>query len=323
MPESFRVLITDRAWPDLIVESEILEAAGAEVIEAPNADEATLCELAADCDAIGTCWAQVTDAVVTAAKRCRVISRFGIGLDNIAVATATERGIPVTYVPDYCVPEVADHTLAMLLALARRIPLYDARAKAGVYDRVVDPTMRRLTGHTLGLVGFGRIAQAVHQRASAFGLNTLACTQSGNDRGTGCRMVDLPTLLAESDFISLHCPLTDATRRMLSAEQFAAMRPTAFLINTSRGGLIDHAALWQAIQIGEIAGAALDVFDPEPPDLSQPLYKDERVLVSPHAAFQSTDSLLELRTRTATQIAHVLQGKRPEHLVNPDVWREG
>lgn len=322
MPDSLRVLITDRAWPDLNVEREILQAVGAEIIEAPDADEATLCELAADCDALGACWAQVTENVVKAAKRCRVISRFGIGLDNIAIAAATAREIPVTYVPDYCVPEVADHTLAMLLALARRVPLYDARAKARVYDRVVTPPMRRLAGQTLGLVGFGRIAQAVHHRASAFGMNTITYSRTGNDHGTGCRMVELPTLLAESDFVSLHCPLTDATRQMLSTEQLAAMRPTAFLINTSRGGLIDHAALWQAIQDGEIAGAALDVFDPEPPDLSQQLFLDDRVLITPHAAFLSADSLLELRTRTATQIAHVLQGKRPEHLVNPEVWRE-
>jgi D-3-phosphoglycerate dehydrogenase len=316
----YRVLITDRAWPDCAVEREILAGADAEIIEAPRADEDTLVELARDCDAIGTCWANVTDAVVRAAARCRVIARFGIGLDNICVQTATERGIPVTYVPDYCVDEVAEHTLALLFALARRIPLFDSRAKRGEYDRRVDPPMRRLAGRTLGLVGFGRIAQAVFHRGRALGLNVVANSRSGDDRGTGCRMISLDELLAASDFISLHCPLTDETWRLIGAERLARMKPTAFLINTSRGGLVDADALWDAIQSGRIAGAGLDVFDPEPPDLSQPLYRDDRVLVTPHAAFLSADSLHALRSRTARQIADVLQHRRPEHLVNPDVW---
>jgi D-3-phosphoglycerate dehydrogenase len=316
----YRVLITDRAWPDCAVEREILAGADAEIIEAPRADEDTLVELARDCDAIGTCWANVTDAVVRAAARCRVIARFGIGLDNICVQTATERGIPVTYVPDYCVDEVAEHTLALLFALARRIPLFDSRAKRGEYDRRVDPPMRRLAGRTLGLVGFGRIAQAVFHRGRALGLNVVANSRSGDDRGTGCRMISLDELLATSDFVSLHCPLTDEMRQFVNAEQLTRMKPTAFLINTSRGGLVDADALWDAIQSGRIAGAGLDVFDPEPPDLSQPLYRDDRVLVTPHAAFLSADSLHALRSRTARQIADVLQHRRPEHLVNPDVW---
>jgi len=317
---AYRVLITDRAWPDCEVEREILAAAGAEIIEAPQSDEETLVELARDCDAIGTCWANVSEAVVRAAVRCRVIARFGIGLDNISVRTATELGIPVTCVPDYCVDEVAEHTLALLLSLARRIPLFDARAKRGEYDRRIDPPLRRVSGQTLGLVGFGRIAQAVFRRSAGLGLNVIAHSPSGNDHGTGCRMASLEELLSTSDFISLHCPLTNATRNLVGADQLARMKPTAYLINTSRGPLVDHTALWDAIRTGRLAGAGLDVFDPEPPDLSQPLFRDERVLVSPHAAFLSADSLHALRSRTARQIADVLQLRRPEHLVNPDVW---
>lgn len=320
MPARYRVLITDRAWPDSEIERRILAGAEAEIVDAPATDESTLCELAADCDAIGVCWAQVTEAVVRAATRCRVIGRFGIGLDNIAVETATELGIPVTYVPDYCVPEVADHTLAMLLSLARRIPLYDARAKRGEYDRQVDPPLRRLAGRTLGLIGFGRIGRAVCERARAFGLRVVAHSRSGDAHGTDCHMLPLDDLLAAADYVSLHCPLTAETKHLVGRRQFEAMRPTAFLINTSRGGLIDHTALWAALQAGEIAGAALDVFDPEPPDLSQPLFRDERVLVSPHAAFLSADSLVELRSRAATQIAQVLQNERPQNLINPETW---
>jgi D-3-phosphoglycerate dehydrogenase / 2-oxoglutarate reductase len=320
MPARYRVLITDRAWADCEVEREILAAADAEIVEAPRADESTLADLARDCDAIGTCWAHVSEAVVRAAVRCRVIARFGIGLDNISVQTATELGIPVTCVPDYCVDEVAEHTLALLLSLARRIPLFDSRAKRGEYDRRVDPPLRRLRGQTLGLVGFGRIGQEVYRRAVGLGLNLVAHSPSGNDYGTGCRMTSLDELLPTADFVSLHCPLTEQTRHLIGADRLARMKPTAYLINASRGPLVDHDALWDAIRTGRIAGAGLDVFDPEPPDLSQPLFRDERVLVTPHAAFLSADSLHALRSRTARQIADVLQLRQPEHLVNPDVW---
>jgi D-3-phosphoglycerate dehydrogenase / 2-oxoglutarate reductase len=322
MPARYRVLITDRAWPDCEVEREILAAAGAEIVEAPQADAATLVELARDCDAIGTCWANVTEAVIRAAVRCRVIARFGIGLDNICVKTATQRGIPVTCVPDYCVEEVAEHTLALLFSLARRVPLFDARAKRGEYDRRVDPPLRRLTGRTLGLVGFGRIAQAVFHRGRALGLHVVAHSRSGDDHGTGCPMTSLDDLLAASDFVSLHCPLTDETRQLIGAARLRRMKPTAFLINTSRGPLINSEALWDAVRSGRIAGAGLDVFDPEPPDLSQPLFRDERVVVTPHAAFLSADSLHALRSRAARQIADVLQQRRPASLVNPEVWPE-
>lgn len=319
MAQRLRVLITDRAWPDCEIERAILAAADAEIVESPDPGEETLIRLARDCDAIGTCWAQVTDRVVRSAVCCRVIARFGIGLDNIAVATATERGIPVTYVPDYCVEEVAEHTLALLLALARRVALFDGRAKRGEYRRDVEPPLRRLSGRTLGLVGLGRIGTAVFGRASALGLNVVAHTRSGDDRGTGCRMLPLDELLAESDFVSLHCPLTEETRRMIGPRELRRMRPTSFLINTSRGGLIDHAALRAALERNGIAGAGLDVFDPEPPDLSGPLFRDERVVVTPHAAFLSAESVAQLRRRAATQIAQALRGGKPEHVANPEV----
>ncbi|MFQ5733253.1 MAG: C-terminal binding protein [Planctomycetaceae bacterium] len=320
MPARFRVLLTDRALPDCEVERRILSAIDAEIVEAPTDDEATLVALAGDCDAIATCWARVTARVIRAAGRCRLIARYGVGLDNICVETATESGIPVTCVPDYCVAEVAEHTLALLLSLVRRTTLFDARAKRGDFERRVDPPMRRLEGQTLGLVGFGRIGQSVFRRAEAFGLNVVATSASGDDHGENCRMILLNDLLRQSDVVSLHCPLQDDTRRLIGASQLSRMKSTAFLINTARGGLVDRDALWTAICNRRLAGAALDVFDPEPPDLSHPLFSDERVIVSPHAAFLSADSLRELRTRTARQIADVLQRRRPEHLVNPEVW---
>lgn len=316
MSARWRVLLTDRAWPDFSIEREILGAVGAEIIEAPAGDEATLSELAADADAIGTNWAQVTARVIERCTRCRVISRFGIGLDNIAVEFATQRGIPVTNVPDYCVTEVAEHTLALLLAAARNIGFFQLRTKAGEYNLAASPPMRRLAGQTLGLIGLGRIGCAVAERALALGLNVTAHTASGQSRLPGVHSVSMEELLRQSDYISLHAPLTSLTRGLIRLPQLKLMKPTAWIINTSRGGLIDPVDLWSALQQNLIAGAALDVFSPEPPDLSLPLYRDERVIVTPHAAFVSQESLQELRTRAAGQIAAVLSGKIPENVVN-------
>lgn len=315
-----RVLLTDRPWADSRIESDILSQVGAEVQEASSGSEAELVELARDADAIATCWAQVTAPVIQAAKKCRIVSRLGIGLDNIAVETATELGIPVTNVPDYCVAEVADHTIALLLAISRKIAFYHSRTKAGEYQLQAGPPMRRLSNQVLGLIGLGRIGQLVVPRARALGLHVVAHTSSGNDYGTGCPMVTLRDLLQQSDFVSLHAPLTPDTRQLLGPAEFELMKPTASIINTSRGGLINQTSLWAALQKDAIAGVGLDVFEPEPPDLSQPLFRDERVIVTPHAAFVSEESLVDLRTRAAHQIAQALQGKQPEYVVNPQAY---
>ncbi|MEX0724885.1 MAG: C-terminal binding protein [Planctomycetaceae bacterium] len=331
MGAKFRVLITDRPWLDSRIEREILSDISAEVIEAPSEDEATLVSLARSADAIATCWAKVMSPVIEAAEHCRIVCRMGIGLDNIAVETATRRGIPVTNVPAYCVDEVSDHTLALMLACLRKVALYHARTKSGEYALQAGPPMRRLSTLTLGLIGLGRTGRLVGRKAHALGMNVIACMRSRNgagspasddgaDRsGTGfpCQFVSLEELLARSDVVSLHAPLTDETDRLIGREQFALMKPSAYLINTSRGGLIDHAALEEALGANRLAGAGLDVFSPEPPDLSQPLYRDERVIVTPHAAFLSEESLVDLRTCVAHQIKAALTGGRPKHVVNP------
>jgi D-3-phosphoglycerate dehydrogenase len=320
MSPPFRVLITDRAWPDCSIERDVLKSVGAEVVEAPRTDEQTLISLARDADAIGTNWAPVTANVIRAATRCKTVARFGIGLDNISVPTATGLGIPVTNVPDYCVSEVSDHALALLLAAARNVAFFHTRTKAGEYQLSAGAPMRRLSEMTLGLIGFGHIARALFPKARALGMTVIANTRRLDDCGTGCTMVPLDELLVRSDFVSLHAPLTDSTRHMISGPQLARMKPTAWLINTSRGGLIDNAALEAALAAGRIGGAALDVFEPEPPDLSDALYKNERVIVTPHAAFVSAESLHELRLRASRQIADALEGKRPANVVNPEVY---
>lgn len=316
---TYRVLVTDHPWEGLEIEERMLSPFGVELVDAPAEDEETLAGLAGDVDVIATCWARVTKKVIEAAGECRLICRLGIGLDNIDIPTATALGIPVTNVPDYCVEEVADHALSQLLALSRNLPFFHLRTKQGEYNLQAGPPMHRLRGLTLGLIGLGRIGRAVAQRAQGFGLKVVAHTPSGNDHGTGCRMVAWPELLATSDWLSLHAPLTPQTRHLLDRAAFAAMKPGVILANTSRGPLIDPEALWEAIQSGMVRGAALDVFEPEPPDLTEPLYRSEQVLVTPHVAFVSEESVIELRERVCGQILAMLSGEVPENVVNREV----
>lgn len=311
-----RVLLTDHPWQGTEIEADILAQAGAELIDAPSADEATLSHLAANADAILTCWAQVTATVIESAAHCQIIARLGIGLDNIDIPAATRRGMLVTNVPDYCVEEVADHAVGLMLALARNIAFFHQRTKAGEYNLNAGPIMHRLRGRTLGLLGLGRIGRAVCEQGRALGLKVIAHTQSGNDHETGCPMVSLEQLLSRSDILSLHAPLNSASRHVLNEHTLSLCKPGLLLINTSRGPLIDPDALYSAIQSGRVAGAGLDVFEPEPPDLQAPLYQDERVIVTPHAAFVSEESLIELRRRASLQVVACLNGETPENVVN-------
>ena len=311
------VLLTDHPWPETDIERRILGEAGHELVDAPDKSEGTLARLAADASAIATCWANVTEPVIDASRGCRVVARMGIGLDNIDVAACTARGIPVTNVPDYCVDEVADHAMAQLLAQARNVVHDDRAMKAGTYDVTGGPPMRRLRTQTLGIAGFGRCGQAVADRALAFGLRVIAWSKSGNAHGrTDVEMVPLDRLLTESDYLSLNVPLTDETRHLIDADALATMKPTAYLSNTARGPVVDQAALLDALNSGVIGGAALDVWDPEPPDMADPLIAHPRLLASPHAAFVSEESLVELRERATRQIVDVLAGRTPESIVN-------
>ncbi len=315
----YKVLLTDYAWPDLDVERAILEEAGAELIVADSAEPTRLVELARDADAIMTCWAQTTAEVIRAATNCRLVARMGIGLDNIDVGYCTEHGIPVTNVPDYCVVEVAEHTLALIFALARNVAQFHHSSKMGQYDLRAAPALRRIEGTTLGVVGLGRIGRLVAEKALALGMNVLACTRQTNSAVAGVRFVGLHELLAASDFVSLHLPLTEETTHLIGASQLAAMQRTSYLINTARGGLVDHRALAAALGDNRLAGAALDVQEPEPPPLDEPPFSDSRVIVTPHAAFVSDHSLVELRRRSANQVAVCLSGGIPENIVNPTV----
>jgi len=317
---AFHILLTDYAWPDLSIEREILTGVDAELVVAEKGkqDAAALAQLAKskNVDAIMTNWAKVPKEVIAASPKCRIVCRLGIGLDNIDVAHCTSQKIPVTNVPDYCLIEVAEHALALVLSLSRKVAFYHHETKEGRYQLQSGPKLRRIEGQTLGIVGLGNIGRKLAEKALGIGLKVIATSRSRKNPMAGVDFVTLDELLTRSDYVSLHTPLTAETKKSISAEQLAQMKPSAYLINTARGGLIDHDALLAALNAGKLAGAALDVQDPEPPDLSQPIFRHERVFVTPHAAFVSEESLANLRSRVAKQVVARLTGKTPENVVN-------
>ena len=321
----YRVLITDYVWPTLDRERAVLQPLGVELVPAPSGDEATLAGLAADgggVDGIMTCFADVTPAVVRASARLKVVARYGIGVDNIAVDVATGRGAVVTNVPDYCVEEVAEHALALMLACARRLTRYDRAARAGRWNSKEGMPLYRVQGKTLGIVGFGQTGRRLATKAQALGLDVLAHgprLAPDEAEALGCKAVSLSELLRRSDFVSLHLPLTPQTARMFDRERFGQMKPGAIFINTSRGGLVESAALEEALAAGHVAAAGIDVLPQEPPDANEPLLRQENLIITPHVAFYSEESLAELQIRTAQAVAQVLQGAMPESVVNPAV----
>jgi len=320
MPKT-KALYTDYPWADADIERERLAELGCELVISPDNREETLIELAPGCQVILTCWAPVTERVIAAAGNCKHIARTGIGLDNIDVPAATKRGILVTNVPDYCILEVAEQTIGSIFTLARNLHGYHLATKSGEYDLVKGLPVTRVEGKTLGIIGLGRIGSLVAQKALALGMQVVGTNRS-QQCPTGVEWLPLEELLAVSDFVSLHAPLTDATRHLINNTALAQMKPTAALINTSRGGLVDHIALAHALEEGRLGGAALDVQDPEPPDLSQPPWNHPKVIVTPHIAFLSPEAVKELRTRVAQQTADFLTGNRPENIVNPEVLSE-
>lgn len=315
-----KVLVTDYAWPSLDIEREVLGAVDAELVAAETGEEDELVGLAGDCDAILACWKRVTPAVLDAAPRCVTVGRYGVGLDNIAVDHATSLGMVVTNVPDFCVDEVSEHALGLMLAFVRRIVLFSRQTRAGGWDNAAGGELHRLRGQTLGLVGCGRIGSATAEKARAFGMRVLAYTRSGRGLPDGVEPAgSLGELLDAADVISLHAPHTPETEGIIGEAELRRMKDSAFLINTSRGALVDQAALTRALQEGWIGGAGLDVLAPEPPDPADPLLSQGNAIVTPHASFYSVESTLDLQQRAAANVLAVLRGQVPETVVNREV----
>ncbi len=313
-----RVLLTDHAWPGVDVEAGLCDAAGFDLVEAPpGATEDVLAGLAADVDGILTCWAQVTARVIAASPALRVVSRMGIGLDNIDLTAAAARRIAVTRVPDYCVEEVSDHVVGLLHAWARCVLTADRDVRAGIWDpgRYAP---RRVPGLVAGVWGLGPTGHRTAEKLAALGCEVLADDRHPELAPAGVRPVPPDVLLAESDVLSLHLPLTPATRGLMDAARLARMKPGALLVNTSRGALVDIPALCAALDAGPPGGAALDVF-PAEPEVPAALLTRPDVILTPHIAFSSAHSVLELRRRSTEDLLRVLAGAAPLNPVNrPD-----
>ncbi len=316
-----RVLVTDFAWPSLEIERQILRDVGAELVVAETGEPDEIEALASDVDAILTNWRRVPPEALDAATRCLLVSRYGVGLDNIPVEHATDLGILVTNVPDFCLQEVSDHAMALVLACARQVVAFSRATRGGVWDLAAGRGLPRLAEQTIGLIGFGNTAHALVPKARGFGLRVLAYTPRATPSTIGEVELtnDLDWMLAESDYISLHAPATSETAGLVGERELRLMKPTAYLINTSRGALVDEDALLRALEERWIAGAALDVLRQEPPPPDHPLLTVDNAIVTPHAAFYSDTAIAELQTKAATNVASVLTGSLPSTVVNPGV----
>ncbi len=317
------VAVSDSVFPNLDPAREVLAKVGAELRLATGVTPDAILQVAQDADALLVTYAKITAEMIAQMKRCRIIARFGIGVDNVDIAAATKAGIVVTRVPDYCIDEVSDHTLALLLALARKITFANSRAQAGHWEMSAVVPIHRLRGMVLGLVGFGRIPQLVAPKAKAFGLRVISydplVSQEAMARA-GVEKTDFPELLAAADYISIHAPLTPETKGLFNADVFRKMKPTAHLINTARGPIVDEQALADALDQGLLAGAALDVLSQEPPSGS-PLFGRDNVILTPHVSFYSAESLVELQCKAAEEVVRVLSGEKPLHALNPEAFK--
>ncbi len=319
----FRVVITDCDFdmPPVIEQAE-LDPIGAELVVEQCLTEDALIEKVRDADGLLEQYAPITSRVVDALERCKVIVRYGTGMDPIDVAAATAKGIVVCNVRDYQIGEVADHTMALLLTLARHIVVYNDSVRGGVWDATrTAERMERVEGQTLGLVGLGQTAQAVAARARAFGLRVIAHSPRAPDdvfEAAQVERVPLDSLLRESDFVSVHTPLRAQTFHLIGAAELDAMKSSAFLINTARGAVVDNTALARALEQGEIAGAGLDVTEEEPLPMDSSLMAAPNLLVTPHGGFYSRTSIRILRREAAAEVARVLRGEPPKSLFEPE-----
>jgi D-3-phosphoglycerate dehydrogenase len=312
------VLLTDHPWPDCEVEREILDGAGFDLATGPReaAAKAVIERLAGEQNpvAIMTCWAPVSAEAIAAPTDVRIVARMGVGLDNIDVPAATARGAWVTNVPDYCVEEVSDHALALILAWSRGVTVLDREVKRGLWQPG-GAKLARLRVLTIGLVGLGRIGRATARKLSGFGCRLIAADPSPHAAPEGVEIVSLETLRAESDVIVLHLPLLNETRNLVDDAFLAGCRRKPLLVNVSRGGLVDNDALLRALDTGVLAGAALDVVEGEPSPPADLVSRPD-VIVTPHVAFLSPVSLLELRRRSTEEVVRVLRGQPPNFPCN-------
>ena len=323
MAEALRVVVLDDGYDSYATEQAILDEVGAKVVLRPcHNDAAAVAAALVDADAALVRESPVTAAALAGAPRCRAVVRYGIGVDAVDRAAAAARKIYVANVPDYGAEEVSDHAMALLLAVARHVVRRDHEVRNGAWNVSRREKMYRIAGQTLGLVGYGRIARTLERKMRGMGVTRVLVADPflKPEDCAGVERVDLATLCAQADFISMHAPLGPDTRHMLGAREIALMKPTAIVVNTGRGPLIDEAALIAALERKAIMGAGLDVFEREPLPQGSALIKLDNVVLSDHTAWYSEASIDELQSKAAKEVLRVLRGEQPLHWVNR--WEE-
>lgn len=322
--KNLKIVITDYRFPDIDQERRAVEAAGGMLVAGQAVTEEQVAELCRDADGVLNARAPVTRRAIAAMQRCRIIVRYGIGVDTIDVPAATERGILVANVPDYCLDEVSDHALALLLMLSRQMIPSIALAREDTWPVSKMPPVQRLRGQTCGLVGCGRIGSLLAAKVSALGMRVIIhdpYLSADRARQMGAELVSFDELLARADFISLHAPLTEETRHLFAAAAFAKMKKSASILNTARGGLIDEAALVAALDAGQISGAGLDVLESETAvtPVRATLVRHPKVIVTAHTAWLSLEARAALQLRAVEQVLACLRGETPYGLINREL----
>jgi D-3-phosphoglycerate dehydrogenase / 2-oxoglutarate reductase len=316
----FTVVIADDRYAAYDEERAVLAEVDAEIRHFRGGSRGDAAAAFAPADALLVNLYELDAGLIDALPRCRVISRYGVGYDNVDVEAATRKGIWVARVPDYCFEEVADHALALLLGCARAIAYKDRRVRAGGWNLHRDQKNYRLSGRTLGIVGFGNSAKCLLRKVSGLGFARVLVrdpyARDSTVRASGATLVDLDTLMAESDYISLHVPLNEETRHLVGAAELSLVKRGAILVNTARGHVVDEPALAAALADGRLGGAGLDVFEEEPLPAASPLRALDNVIFTDHAGWYSEESVVELKTKAARNAAAVLAGGEPVYPVN-------
>lgn len=317
---TFQVVMTDTIFPDLKIENNVLEKINSEITLVE--DPLQIIEKAKNADALVVVYEKITREIIEELNECKIIVRMGIGFNNIDLEAATDKGIYVVNVPDYCIDEVSDHTISLAFALLRKLHVYDKQAKRGIWDLEDGKPIYGFRGKTFGLIGFGNIPKSVARKLSPFGFNIVAYdpfVSNEEAKKYGVTLKTFDELLQISDVVSVHAPLVDSTHHLLNDEAFNKMKETAIVINTSRGPIIDSSALIRALENNKILGAGIDVLETEPPEEEKQLLKLDNAIITPHAAFYSEDSEGQLRISALEEVVRVLKGDKPKHLVNSEL----
>ena len=312
MSSKFKVVITDHRFASVDIQRRVLAEIGAELVEGQAKTDDEIIAIARDADGILNARSKISAKAIEALERCKIMVRYGVGVDTIDIPAATRKGIMVSNVVDYCMDEVSDHAFALLLTLARKVVFSARRVQTGEWTINNLKPLKRLAGQTVGVVGFGRIGRALGRKAAAVGFKVLAFdpfVAGEGEEKDGVTFVSLEQLLKASDFVSLHLPLTQDTRRMIGRPQLERMKSGAYLVNTSRGELVDEEALYRALERSRIAGAACDVFTQEPPE-RHPLVELDNFILTPHIGAHTREAVLRTAHRATRNLIEMLEGGR-------------